>query len=212
MFTYCTNNPVNFHDPTGLCKNTFSFYFKVDCGQKNCPQSKNYIRKTAKVAVIYDGRQSGILNGKLLGKGFSHQGNELVNRLESNYTVESYSFKSMQEFVDSWNGLDGEYNKVYIVAHGNAGGLHCDDSSIGPEYAGYSYSFQSLNPINVTSIQLYCCDGASLNAQGDSVALILHGLTGAPVTAVQNGGVNFSWDNCYPEATDGGNWITVPTQ
>ena len=42
MFAYCTNNPVNFHDPTGLCKNTFSIYFKVDCNSRTCKTSSSY--------------------------------------------------------------------------------------------------------------------------------------------------------------------------
>ena len=47
MFAYCGNNPVNFHDPTGLCQHTFSIYFKVDCKQSDCPTSRYYIEAKA---------------------------------------------------------------------------------------------------------------------------------------------------------------------
>jgi len=42
MFAYCNNNPTNFQDPAGRCKNTFSIYFKVDCGSEKCKTSSNY--------------------------------------------------------------------------------------------------------------------------------------------------------------------------
>jgi RHS repeat-associated protein len=45
MFAYCTNNPVNFWDPAGTCKNAFSIYFKVDCGQVTCPSSASFPKK-----------------------------------------------------------------------------------------------------------------------------------------------------------------------
>ena len=58
MFVYCTNNPINFQDPIGLCKNTFSIYFKVDCGESDCPTSHYYIesegwRKTTDTLELF---------------------------------------------------------------------------------------------------------------------------------------------------------------
>ena len=42
MFAYCTNNPANYIDNKGTCKNTFSIYLKVDCMQVDCPTSDAY--------------------------------------------------------------------------------------------------------------------------------------------------------------------------
>ena len=42
MFTYCNNNPANYIDPAGTCKNTFCYYLKVDCGNVYCPTSESY--------------------------------------------------------------------------------------------------------------------------------------------------------------------------
>ena len=41
-FSYCLNNPQNLIDPSGYCANTFSIYFKVDCGKRNCPTSSSF--------------------------------------------------------------------------------------------------------------------------------------------------------------------------
>ena len=62
MFAYCGNNPVNFHDPTGLCQHTFSIYFKVDCGQEDCPTSSAYIsidKRLQQRGVTYTPNPSG---------------------------------------------------------------------------------------------------------------------------------------------------------
>lgn len=75
--------------------------------------------------------------------------------------------------------------------------------------SGKAYSFSDLESINVAVINLYCCNGATTNDRGESTASIMANLTGAPVIAVKDGKVNFSWFGCYPEAVKGGVWTTV---
>ena len=43
MFAYCLNNPISMIDPTGSCGYIYSIYFWSDCGEIDCPQSKNYV-------------------------------------------------------------------------------------------------------------------------------------------------------------------------
>ena len=103
--------------------------------------------------------------------------------------------------------MDKEYLDIYILAHGTEGELHCAGQSMGTH--GEEYSFSDLESVTVSVINLYCCNGATINADGYSIASILANLTGAPVVAVANGKVNFSWYGCYPEAVRGGEWTTV---
>ena len=212
MFAYCLNNPINLVDPSGTCSRFLGFLWKRDCKSTSCPESESYAPRGKKAAVIYDGRPNQSLQD-IHANGLAQQGEDLVNRLSADYTtVESYPFTSMQGFVDNWNNLSGEYDTVYIIAHGDPDGLYCDGLGIGPEYKEYRYSFADLNVINVSSIHLYACDGATLNSQGDSVAILLAALTGAPVVAVSNGGVNFSLNGGYPKADGRGQWTVVTNQ
>ena len=62
MFAYCNSNPVNFCDPTGLCKNTFCIYLKADCGQDNCKTSSAYLpieERLKQRGVVYESHPSG---------------------------------------------------------------------------------------------------------------------------------------------------------
>jgi RHS repeat-associated protein len=203
MFAYCNNDPTNESDPTGCCSKFF--LWKRDCGNTTCPRSRAYIKP--RVAVIYDSGTSGILWGWLLGKGFKHQGSELIKRLSASYNVEEYPFYTMGGFVDCWNALNGDYQEIYILAHGWPGGLSCAGESIGTE--GEAYSFSELNQAYTKHVYLYCCDGASLDSYGCSSAHHFANLTNAPVRAVFGGKMNFSWYGCFPKAVDGGIWVTV---
>lgn len=62
MFAYCLNNPVVLADPSGTCANTFSIYFKVDCGKNNCKTSSAYLpieKRLEQKGVSYEPSSSG---------------------------------------------------------------------------------------------------------------------------------------------------------
>ena len=84
MFAYCGNNPVLRFDPTGCCWEIL--FFRIDCLQPECPTSKNYGKK--RIALFFDNRQSGILNGIRYGEGFSHQADQLGQRLSADGYVD----------------------------------------------------------------------------------------------------------------------------
>ena len=159
-----------------------------------------------RVAVIYDGRDNSYFFGWVGDHGFRHQGEELVRRLSKNNAVEAYPFTSIEDFIESWNGLDGAYSRIYIIAHGTEAALHCAGKSIGKDR---SYDFSILRPADVAIINLFCCNGATVNSEGVSTAIIFADLTGAMVGAVHNGKLNFSWYGCYPEPAEGGTWFVV---
>ena len=207
MFAYCGNNPVNANDPSGMCKTYIFGLFKKDCLNATCPKSKNYNPDAPKVVVIYDGRFSGFY-GYFHDNGFEHQGEELVKRLSSSNNVESHSYVTIDDFVNCWNALDGTYDTIYIVGHGIKGELRFKGGNSIAAKDG-TYSFSNLDAVNVSTIQLYCCNGATTDAYGGSTAEYLSALTGATVHAVKDGKLNFSWDDCYPELAEGGYWVAI---
>ena len=160
-----------------------------------------------RVALIYDANFSGYFFGRVGGAGFNHQGKELEYRLWKTNYVESYSYTTMGEFVDAWNALTGEYSAIYILGHGTAGQLHCSGESIATN--DEAYKFSDLKSVSAFNVHLYVCNGATLDVHGNSTAKIFAKITGAKVTAVQNGKMNFSWYGCYPKLAKGGVWTTV---
>ncbi len=201
MFSYCNNNPVNGVDATGDCS---WFFGKRDCGKTTCKNSKYYIER--RVAVIYDGRTSGYLFGRFGGEGFAHQGKELVKRLSKSFTVTSYTFRTIHEFVDCWNSLSGKYDAIYILGHGQPGKLNSKGGSLMPR--GGTYSYSHLKKVESTDLFLYICNGATPNDSGISTAKCFARLTGATVHAVAYGKMNFSWYNCVPELASGV-WVKI---
>ena len=192
-------------DPTGTCFKLLGIVL-IDCQQSTCPDSRYFNAK--RIAVIYDSRQSGILRGRLFGKGFKHQGEELVKRLEKNNYVESHPIKNATEFVDAWNSLSGEYDKIYIICHAEYGNLYFRHGAVSVE--GKKYQYSDLNAVDVKEMFLYCCNGATISETGGSVAISFHEITGARIYAIQDGKIGFTWAECYPYATEDGVWIIYP--
>ena len=207
MFAYCLNNPVNANDPSGTCTKFFFGLIKIDCHNATCPESSNYNPNAPKVVVIYDGRFSGYF-GYLHDNGFAHQGEELVERLSSSCYVESYSYITVEDFVSCWNTLDGAYDAMYIVGHGIKGELRFKGGkSIAAQDGTYCYS--DLNPVEISTIHLYSCNGATTDEFGGSIAEYLFALTGASVRAIKDGKLNLTWYGCYPVPANGGYWVTI---
>ena len=59
MYTYCLNNPVNMHDPDGLCSRFLGFLWKIDCYQATCSNSVLYVKPKAIDPIGYFGRGAG---------------------------------------------------------------------------------------------------------------------------------------------------------
>ena len=205
MFAYCVNNPVNMADPTGHC--SCFLFFKKDCFSATCPNSQCYNPDAPNVVVIYDGRFSGYF-GRFHDNGFEQQGSELCRRLNATSAVTSHSYTTVDEFIDLWNGLDGNYDTIYIVGHSIAGELRFKGNlSIAAQ--GGTYSFSDLNSISVDSIYLYTCNGATIDGKKGSVAMHLAGITGANIHAIKDGKLNLTWYGCFPIPKKGGYWVTV---
>ena len=197
MFAYCVNNPVNMADPTGHC--SYFLFFKIDCFSASCPTSQCYNPDAPNVVVIYDGRASG--TPRWLGNdpgdgGFAHQGQELMSRLSGFYNVTGYAYTTMDEFVEIWNSLDGSYDTIYILGHGQSGRFNARGGSLRSSDSDYSYS--DLASVDVAVIYLYICHGDTWADGYTSTAYNFANLTGAKVHAVQNGKLSFTWNNCLP--------------
>lgn len=184
MYAYCGNNPILFVDYTGQ----------------------------AKVAVLYDGRSSGILGGYIGGIGFERQGSLIAQKMQRlGYIVESYAFYNIGEFVLQWNSMSGEYDYIIIAAHGAPGSLDCSGQRI--RYQNGDYSFSDLQEVSVNrSVHLYSCNGGTIDGYGTSVAKQLTNLTNAPTTAVKDGKMNLSWSTGDAQNAGGKMVIILPIQ
>ena len=198
MFAYCLNNPVNGYDPSGICTTFLFGLIKIDCHNVNCPDSIDYNPDAYTVAVLYDSRFAGYF-GYFGDDGFDHQAQELIKRLSSSYNVESYGYVTMDEFIESWNSLDGTYVSVFIIGHGQAGKFNAIGGSLSAE--GQEYNYSMLNSVRTGWIELYICNGATSGAGQYSIstAQSFANLTGAIVHAVKDGKLNFTWFGCYPK-------------
>ena len=206
MFVYCTNNPILHMDSTGSCCVVIGLRL-WDCGSSTCRTSDNYIERT--VAVIYDGRYAGFLGIIGSKNGFDHQGKELCDRLEASFTVEGYSYTTTDELIECWNGLEGHYDIIIILGHGIPGSLNGKGDDITAHSEENNIS--ELKKVDTTLVWLYVCHGATFDQYGNSIALNFSRLTGAPVGAVYNGKLSFTWNECWPELREGGRWsITYP--
>lgn len=204
LFSYCENTPVTSIDSNGYCKKIL--FIKFDCHKVTCKTSKNYKSTRKKAAVLYDGRSSGSFFGLIDGQGFEKQGESLVEELQSSYEVDAISFDTLGGVVDGWNSLNDTYDRVYILAHGDPGNLWCEGENLGVDQNS-SYSIWDLSAIDTKNIYLYSCNGATLNQDGISLANAFSDITGACVTAVSNGSVNYNILTNKPYA-DGGVWVS----
>lgn len=102
----------------------------------------------------------------------------------------------MKDFVNIWNSLDGDYDAIYILGHGQAGKFNAREGSL--QSSGSAYSYSALDKVNVTEIYLYICNGDTPGEGGTSTAHNFANLTGAKVHAVRNGKLSFTWYNCFP--------------
>ena len=209
MFAYCNNNPCNKADDGGHC--SFFLFFKMDCFKALCPTSQCYNPDAPSIVVIYDGRASGkpFPSTDRGDGGFQHQGQELVSRLSSCGDVTGYSYATMDEFVEIWNGLSGSYDAIYILGHGEAGKFNARGGSL--QDSGSQYSYSCLNKVNVAEMTLYMCNGDTWTQGHASTAYNFANLTGAKVHAVRNGKLNFTWYNCFPYMSPKyyGKWTTT---
>ena len=192
-------------DNDGCCSTYFGF-LAIDCLQPTCQTSRNY--GEPRIVIIYDGRSSGVFYGHFGGSGFSHQGMELANRLIDDGYVELYHYTTAEDFIGIWNGLNGEYDSIYILGHGIPGELRFK-GSVAIANQGAAYSFSDLNKIPVKTLNLYCCNGATIDVYGGSIAEYMATITGGAVNAVKNGKLNFTWEYCLPVPASGGYWCTV---
>ena len=202
MFAYCLNNPGNMVDPTGHCCVIWG-YNLWDCGECTCRDSANYDPDPPRAAIIYDARDSGFL--RLKGKGFKDHGSIYAMALKTSHDVEEYPFTDMDEFVEAWNSLSGEYDRVIIMAHGYDGGMSCNGASISNS-SKEDYDFGDLNPVPVVTVYLFTCNGATIDAKGNSVAMIFAYLTSGNVWAVYNGRLSYDYWTLMPYPTEGGIW------
>ena len=197
MFSYCLNNPTNYCDPNG--KSGHIAYEPWNCTCSACV--------TPRVAVVYDERTSGYLFGQFGGKGFEKQAQAQIERLTNYFHVETYGFSDMDEFVSKWNSLSGSFYSIYILSHGTPGAMACAGKDIGN--SGCNYSFSDLNHVSACKVYLFCCNGATKNANNQSTADAFSKICGANVLAVSNGSLNYTRIKFEPYATEGGIWITV---
>ena len=204
MFAYGGNNPVNMYDPDGACSRFLGFLWKVDCGKVDCPESKEYDPSASVVAVLYDSRSSGFLR-LINGQGFKDQGEQIAKDLQSLHIVECYPYTNMNEFVDSWNSLNAEYDKIYVIGHGYAGGMSCAGQSISNS-SEEAYSFGDLKTVSATTVYLYVCNGATIDGKGNSVAFSFAYLTNGSVWAISNGKLSYDYWTLVPYPTRGGSW------
>ena len=196
MFAYCNNNPCNQADGGGCC--SYFLFIKNDCYKVFCPDSVCYDPDASTIVVIYDGRDSGSLI-RFVDRGdngFQHQGQELIKRLSLYYKVEGYAYTTMDDFVNIWNSLDGSYDDIYILGHGQPGKFNAIGGSL--RDSGSEYSYSNLNSVNVKDIYLYICNGDTWPEEGTSTAYSFANLTGASVHAVRDGKLSFTWYGCYP--------------
>lgn len=163
-----------------------------------CSTSQCYNPDAPQIIVIFDGRASGKpWPSKDTGDGgFRHQGKELVRRLSSCGDVTGYSYETMDQFVEIWNSLGGDYDVIYILGHGQAGKFNARGGSLQASGSGYSYS--RLREVSVDEMYLYICNGDTWNQGCTSTAYNFANLTGAKVHAVRNGKLNFTWYHCFP--------------
>ncbi len=164
----------------------------------SCPTSQCYNPDTPNIVVIYDGRASSKpFSSRDSGDGgFQHQGQELIRRLSSCGDVTGYFYTTMDEFVAIWNSLDGSYDAIYILGHGQAGKFNARGGSL--RSSGSEYSYSDLLSVDVDDIYLYICNGDTWTKGLNSTAYNFASLTGAKVHAVRNGKLNFSWYACLP--------------
>ena len=175
MFAYCNNNPVTTSDPKG----------------------------DVRVAILYD--------SKLFQKkpfGIAGLFLDLTLRMSSIGTysptaVDSYGFKTVDEFVSAWNSLDGEYDEIYIYAHGSDGiaGIYTGNGYIRYSPGKNDVSFSELKNVTVNRhVHLYTCYGSQKDSDGHSAAQGFADLTNAPVYSTDGVqgtfwlfGITFAW-------------------
>ena len=210
MFSYAMNNSVNRVDASGTCS-TF-LWIKLDCTNVTCPDSVCYNPDAPRVAIIYDNRSSGYLFGRVGGDdGFRHQGQQLAARLSATCNVETYTYTTMDEFIECWNELSGPYEVICIIGHGQPGKFNAVGGTLSAD--GEKYNYSMLNPANVDAICLLVCNGATPGSGQYSIstAKSFANLNNADVLAMTDGKMNFTWYGCYPYANPDypGTWIGV---
>ena len=165
MFAYCRNSPVIHVD----------FYGRED------------------VLVIYDSRQSGWPFGLFGGKGFEKQGQDIVDDLEAQgHNVTVITFETMDEFVEKWNEIEGEYDTLYIVGHGDVGSLDCAGKRL--MQSNGDYSPDDLKEIVIRgNTYLFSCEGGTYADGKVPAAQFIADLTNSNVYAVDDGGLSISY-------------------
>ncbi len=139
---------------------------------------------SVRIAVIYDATPTkhnlwGINGKAIIGSQYSP--------IYSLVTIEGYQFTTDDEFVECWNSLQGEYDEIYIIAHGSATSasiwFETEDNYLGICNYEKNYTFDVLNPVKVKSlVTLYVCHAAT-EYDGVSTAQVFANLTSCKVKA-----------------------------
>ena len=119
-----------------------------------------------------------------------------MSRLSGFYNVTGYAYTTMDEFVEIWNSLDGSYDTIYILGHGQAGSFNARGGELSK--IGTKYNYADLKAVDVDVIVLYICNGDTWLDGMNSTAYNFASLTGASVHAVKGGKLSFTWYHCLP--------------
>ncbi len=106
------------------------------------------------------------------------------------FTMEGHSFTTDDEFVECWNSLQGEYDEIYVYAHGSATSASIWFQTEG-NYLGNidssqgNYSYDVLNPVKVNRLVTLCICNAAKEHDGVSTAQVFANLTSCEVQATK---------------------------
>ncbi len=141
------------------------------------------------------------------------------------FTMEGHSFTTDDEFVECWNSLQGEYDEIYIYAHGSFSTssiwFQTEDNYLGnTDNDKRNYSYDVLNPVKVNKLVTLCVCNAAKEHDGVSTAQVFADLTSCEVKATKGKvkttfifgiGVpekGYSWERIQPNTSNSCNDYT----
>ena len=85
-----------------------------------------------------------------------------------------------QDFIDAWNGMNGDIDHIYLYLHGGKGALHFKGESMG---FAEKHTFDELQKKKVSEcVHLFSCKGGA-GKEGNNVAWMIAKLTNSKVIA-----------------------------